>query len=49
MLDGAGARQRVRGRFDEVEAQLLSLEVDLRRISNEVRAASVLLNLPSSG
>jgi signal transduction histidine kinase len=48
MLDGAGARTRVRGRFDEVEAQLLSLEVDLRRISNEVRAASVLLNRPFS-
>ena len=48
MLDGAGARTRARGRFDEVEAQLLSLEVDLRRISNEVRAASVLLNRPFS-
>jgi signal transduction histidine kinase len=48
MLDGAGTRTRVRGRFDEVEAQLLSLEVDLRRISNEVRAASVLLNRPFS-
>jgi signal transduction histidine kinase len=48
MLDGARVRQRVRGRFDEIEAQLLSLEVDLRRISNEVRAASVLLNRPFS-
>jgi signal transduction histidine kinase len=48
MLDGAGARTRARGRFDEVEAQLLSLELDLRRISNEVRAASVLLNRPFS-
>jgi signal transduction histidine kinase len=48
MLDGTDVRTRVRGRFDEVEAQLLSLEVDLRRISNEVRAASVLLNRPFS-
>lgn len=48
MLDSAGDRQRARGRFDEVEAQLLSLEGDLRRISNEVRAASVLLNRPFS-
>jgi signal transduction histidine kinase len=48
MLATAGDRQRARGRFDEVEAQLLSLEVDLRRISNEVRAASVLLNRPFS-
>jgi signal transduction histidine kinase len=48
MLDSAGDRRRARERFDEVEAQLLSLEVDLRRISNEVRAASVLLNRPFS-
>jgi signal transduction histidine kinase len=48
MLDRAGDRRRARERFDEVEAQLLSLEVDLRRISNEVRAASVLLNRPFS-
>jgi signal transduction histidine kinase len=48
MLDGTDVRTRVQGRFDEVEAQLLSLEVDLRRISNEVRAASVLLNRPFS-
>jgi signal transduction histidine kinase len=48
MLATAGDRQRARGRFDEVEAQLLSLEVDLRRISNEVRAASMLLNRPFS-
>jgi len=46
MLDDAGKRKLVRRRVDEVESQLLSLDVDLRRISNEVRAASVLLNRP---
>ncbi|HLB21730.1 MAG TPA: ATP-binding protein [Solirubrobacteraceae bacterium] len=46
MLADAGARKLVRRRVDEVESQLLSLDVDLRRISNEVRAASVLLNRP---
>jgi signal transduction histidine kinase len=45
-LEDAGARKLVRRRVDEVESQLLSLDVDLRRISNEVRAASVLLNRP---
>jgi signal transduction histidine kinase len=46
MLEDAGQRKLTRRRFDEVEAQLLALDVDLRRISNEVRAASVLLNRP---
>jgi signal transduction histidine kinase len=46
MLEDAGARRLLRRRVDEVESQLLSLDVDLRRISNEVRAASVLLNRP---
>jgi signal transduction histidine kinase len=34
------------GRLDDLDAQLLALDDDLRRISNEVRAASVLLNRP---
>jgi signal transduction histidine kinase len=46
MLEDAGTRRLLRRRVDEVESQLLSLDVDLRRISNEVRAASVLLNRP---
>ena len=36
----------MRERVDDVESQLLALDEDLRRISNEVRAASVLLNRP---
>jgi signal transduction histidine kinase len=34
------------GRLDDLDAQLAGLDEDLRRISNEVRAASVLLNRP---
>jgi signal transduction histidine kinase len=45
-LEVSGQRALVRRRVDEVESQLLSLDTDLRRISNEVRAASVLLNRP---
>jgi signal transduction histidine kinase len=45
----AGHRKLVRGRLKELESQLLSLDVDLRRISNEVRAASILLNRPFRG
>jgi signal transduction histidine kinase len=46
MLEDAALRKLVRQRVDGVESQLLTLDVDLRRISNEVRAASVLLNRP---
>lgn len=46
MLEDAGQRELMRQQVDAVETQLLSLDVDLRRISNEVRAASVLLNRP---
>jgi signal transduction histidine kinase len=35
-----------RDSFEQIESQLMSLEAALRRISNEVRAASVLLNRP---
>ena len=34
------------GRLDDLDAQLVALDVELRRISNEVHAASVLLNRP---
>jgi signal transduction histidine kinase len=36
----------VRGRFEDLEAQLVALDVELRRLSSEVQAASVLLNKP---
>jgi transcriptional regulator with XRE-family HTH domain len=36
----------VGGRLDDVDAQLLALDTELRRISNEVNASSVLLNRP---
>jgi signal transduction histidine kinase len=39
-------RRRVRGRLDDLDAQLVALDVELRRMSNEVHAASVLLNRP---
>jgi signal transduction histidine kinase len=38
--------QPVFGRMEDLDAQVVALDVDLRRISNEVRAASVLLNRP---
>jgi signal transduction histidine kinase len=39
-------RKLVNGRLEDLDAQLLALDVGLRRISNEVHAASVLLNRP---
>jgi signal transduction histidine kinase len=48
ILGDAGHRKLVRGRLDELESQLVTLDVDLRRISNEVRAASILLDRPFS-
>jgi signal transduction histidine kinase len=46
MVEDADQRKLVRKGVDQVESQLLSLDSDLRRISHEVRAASVLLNRP---
>jgi signal transduction histidine kinase len=46
LLGESEQRERARGSFGDVESQLISLEEALRRISNEVRAASVLLNRP---
>lgn len=48
ILADAGHRNLVRGRLNELESQLVTLDVDMRRISNEVRAASFLLNRPFS-
>jgi signal transduction histidine kinase len=46
-LDGGAARLHpVRGRMEEMDTQVVALDANLRRISNEVRAASVLLNRP---
>jgi signal transduction histidine kinase len=39
-------RTLMRGRLDDLDAQLEALDNELRRISNEVHAASVLLNRP---
>jgi len=39
-------RGLVGGRLDDLDAQLLALDTELRRISNEVHASSVLLNRP---
>ncbi|MCW2970766.1 MAG: histidine kinase [Solirubrobacterales bacterium] len=39
-------RALLRGRLDDLDAQLGALDSELRRISNEVHAASVLLNRP---
>jgi signal transduction histidine kinase len=39
-------RKLVRGRVEDLEAQLVALDAELRRLSNEVQAASVLLNRP---
>jgi signal transduction histidine kinase len=45
-LLGEQEQRLARDSFEQVEEQLISLEKALRRISNEVRAASVLLNRP---
>jgi signal transduction histidine kinase len=39
-------RSLVRGRLEDVEAQLVAIDSELRRLSGEVNAASVLLNRP---
>jgi signal transduction histidine kinase len=39
-------RTLVSGRLDDLDAQIAALDTELRRISNEVHAASVLLNRP---
>ncbi len=46
ILDRPAQRKLVRGRLKALESQLVTIDVDLRRISNEVRAASILLNRP---
>jgi nitrate/nitrite-specific signal transduction histidine kinase len=39
----------VGGRIEDLDAQLVSLDAELRRLSSEVQAASVLLNKPFNG
>jgi signal transduction histidine kinase len=46
VVRGQRNRTRVHGRLDDLDAQLSALDTELRRISNEVHAASVLLNRP---
>jgi len=46
LIENGRERELARASFEDVESQLASLESALRRISNEVRAASVLLNRP---
>jgi two-component system sensor histidine kinase UhpB len=46
VLRGPRHRKLMGGRLDDLDAQLAALDVELRRISNEVHAASVLLNRP---
>lgn len=46
MLDEPNQGKLVRRHIGELEGQLVTLDVGLRRISNEVRAASILLNRP---
>jgi signal transduction histidine kinase len=42
----ARTRELIRGRFEDLEAQMTGVDAQLRRLSNEVNAASVLLNRP---
>jgi signal transduction histidine kinase len=46
VLANAPQRKLVRGRFEDLDAQLVALDSELRRISNEVHTATVLLNRP---
>jgi signal transduction histidine kinase len=46
LADGAARLRPIRGRMEDLDAQVAALDINLRRISNEVRAASVLLNRP---
>jgi signal transduction histidine kinase len=48
VLASAPQRKLFDGRFEDLDAQLVALDSELRRISNEVHAASVLLNRPFS-
>jgi signal transduction histidine kinase len=46
MLGSTQDRDLVRGRIEDLDAQLVSVDGELRRLSGEVQAASVLLNQP---
>jgi signal transduction histidine kinase len=50
LIDGPLRKPKlVRGRIEDLHAQLVSLDAELRRLSSEVQAASVLLNKPFDG
>ena len=49
VLASTPQRQVMRGRLEDLDAQLVALDSELRRISNEVHSASVLLNRPFGG
>jgi signal transduction histidine kinase len=44
VLTNPGHRELMRGRVDDLDAQLAALDAEMRRISNEVHASSVLLS-----
>jgi signal transduction histidine kinase len=46
VLEPNGDRELVRGRLEDLDAQLAALDNELRRLSGEVQAASVLLKRP---
>jgi signal transduction histidine kinase len=46
VLAGPRARELVKGRFEDVEAQLVAVDDQLRRVAGEVNAASILLSRP---
>jgi signal transduction histidine kinase len=48
LLAASGEQEIVRGRLEDLDAQIVSLDGELRRLSGEVQAASVLLNRPFS-
>jgi signal transduction histidine kinase len=46
MLGSSHDRDLVRGRIEDLDAQITSVDAELRRLSGEVQAASILLNQP---
>ena len=46
VLAPRGKRKLLHGRIEDLDAQLVALDAELRRLSGEVQAASVLLNRP---
>jgi signal transduction histidine kinase len=46
LLGPSGARERVRGRIEDLDAQLQAIDSELRQLASEVQAASVQLRRP---